>query len=836
MKRMFNKIVGFLTFCLVLFLSCKHDEKNKIASEELAEVKTITLDGKSINAKEIEVYKNQASLIVEFAKKYENLTLFVNSEKIDVKEKIITHTIKGINEEGIEVKIEIKQKDKELKTYNFKVRLFSLKKDIVSFIFEGENINASSALNRNKKEISVEKISNDGSTNVGQTTFFKLAISLKTHSNKSYKFSVQNQTTGETLESDILNENLIKVFIPLKNGDNNLILSISKEGLNSASYKLVASYQEPEYKPITFIQFAKESYIGDEGLAKLLTGTEKMFYYGSLEFPCKIQMSETWYHDTDWNISIDGVNIEKNAFVKENASPIVYNHSNFSLLNENEEKEIKLIFENTRRAYKKEYRIKVKHESILSFNKAYFFDDKTKKGEEKEASKYKKDENLYKFDARVPFNDRSKNICSVIETEIEGLTFKYTFSKTLLTASDLGTVSWQESQKESLYYITEWGARKDIQGYVTKTEIDYGMSYFYFYLEKDGLKTFYLTPIFREKVEANNTREQEHKLLYKDSDGNILEAKNAILATEGLILVMPKNPRSTVKLLTPEEKDFTLNDEYFECNVPLNSKEVECSYSIIAENNIDKKTYNVKFTKPELIGRVRYAYKEDTKLSEFQQAITGSNSYTMEIDKNKVVGSKIYFLIEAYQGLSLECSSLTLKKSKDFAGKTLHLFEADVVSLVNNETLKQDFSINLNFNGKALGSVSLSVFLIDDVLDSIALFPDAYNTYKFLPFLRLSEDTYKLEDKLGNDNKKLIIYLHALSNEITNMETDRKIKLFDGNDEKEIRYKVRNKKVECSYTGLPINKGEEKTLKVEYYKDKNDTAPTKTYTLIIKSL
>jgi len=831
---MFSKVIGLFIFSLALIVSCKQPEQRNVEKNKKVEVKSITLDGRSVEGEVIEAYKPKADLVVEFAEKYEDVTLLINSEKIDVKDKIITHTIDGINYDGIDISVEIKQKGKVVKNYNFKVKLFSLEKDIVSFIFEGENINASSAINRNKKEIKVEKIADNGSTNVGQTTFFKLAVSLKCRSSKAHKFIVENKTTEESQESEVIHDGIIKVFIPLKNGDNNLLLTVSKKGVAPISYKLIASYKEPKYKPITFIQFAGNSYIGNEGLEKLLTGNEKIYSYGKLELPCKIQMSETWYNDTDWTLVIDGNTVEKKAFAKENISPIVYNYSGICSLKEGEEKEITVVFENTRRAYKKEYKIKVKHENLLSFENIYFLDEKTKKGDKKEFSKYAKDGDVYKLSTRVPFNDRTQKISCVIETKIEGLEVKYAFSKNLLSPSSITT--WAESQREKLSYITEWGAEKEITGYVAKNELDYGESYFYVTLEKNGLKTCYVTPVFRIKVDANEVKEEEHKLIYKSSEGAILDAKEAILATTGIILVKPKSPRATVKLLMPEAKPFTLNGEYFECEVSLSSKEVECSYEIIAENNVDKKTYSVKFTKPELVGRLRYAYKEDAKIQDFNSAIASFNSYSIEINKTQVVNNKFYLIVEAYKGLSLECSSLNFKKNKDIAGKTLHFFEADITSLMNNEVENKDFSIDLRFNGKALGNVTLSVFCVDEIVDSIALFPDHYDYNKFLTFLRLPNNTYKLKGKFGNDTKKLVVYLHALSDEISNMETNRKVKIFDGINEKEVKYKVRNKKVECSYTGLQINKGETKTFKVEYYKDKNDSSPTKTYTLIMTSL
>lgn len=834
MKKKFNEVIGLFIFCLALIVSCKQVEQRNVERNKKVEIKSITFDGGSIESEVIEVYKPKADLVVEFAEKYEDVTLLINSKKIDVKDKIITHTVDGINYGGIDINIEIKQKDEVVKFYTFKVKLFSLEKDIVSFIFEGENINADSAINRNKKEIKVEKIADNGSTNVGKTTFFKLAVSLKYRSGKAHKFIVENKTTGESAESEVIRDGIIKVFVSLKNGDNNLLLNISKKGVAPISYKLIASYQEPEYKPITLIQFADKSYIGNEGLEKLLTGNEKMYSYGKLKLPCKIQMSETWYNDTDWTLVIDGRNIEKNAFVKENISPIIYNYSGICSLKEDEEKEINVVFENTRRTYKKEYKIKVKHENLLSFENIYFLDEKTKQGDKKEFSKYAKDGDVYKLSTRVPFKERTQKISCVIETKIEELEVKYAFSKTLLSPSLITT--WIKSQREMLSYITEWGAEKEITGYVAKNELDYGESYFYMRLEKNGLKTCYVTPIFRLKVDSNDVKEEEHKLIYKSSDGTILEEKEAILATNGIILVKPKNPRATVKLLTPEAKPFTLNNEYFECEVSLNSKEIECSYEIIAENNVDKKTYNVKFIKPELVGRVRYAYKEDAKIQDFNPAIASSNFYNIKINKNDVVNNKFYLLIEAYKGLSLECSSLIFKKSKDIAGKTLHLFEADIVSLMNNEVENKDFSIDLSFNGKVLSNVILDVFCADEILDSILLFPNHYDDKKFLTFLRLPDNTYKLEGKFGNDNKKLVIYLNALLDEINNVETDRKIKIFDGVNEKEVRYRVRNKKVECSYTGLQINKGERKTFRVEYYKDKNDSSPIKTYTLIMRSL
>lgn len=835
MKNNYSRVlISLVAFCLVF--SCKQPKQKNVEDKQKLEIKSITLDGKAIEeGNVVEVYKPKAKLLVEFAEKYEDIVLFVNSKKIDVKNKIITHTIGGIDKEGIDVKVEIKQKDRLVKSYNFRVKLFDLEKDIASFIFEGENINASSALNKNKKEVKIEKIAKDGSTNVGQTTFFKLAVSLKCHSGKAYKFTVENKTTKETQESETISEGLIKVFIPLKNGDNNLILSVSEEGVNQISYKLIISYREPEYNPITFIQFEKETYIGNEGLAKLLTGNEKIYSYGKLELPCKIQMSETWYHDSDWTLSLDGKNIEKTAFIKENISPIVYNYSGVCSLKEGEEKEIVVLFENTRRTYKKEYKIRVKHENILNFKTSYFFNEKTKKGEEKKFDKYKKDGDVYKLDSRVPFNDWTKKISCVIETDIKELDVKYAFSKTLVTTTDIA--EWKQSQKETLSYIPDFSTtEKEITGYVAKTELEYGESYLYVKLEKNSLKTCYITPIFRMKVDKNDTKEEEHKLIYKDSDGNALKEKESILATKGLILVKPKSPRATVKLLTPTAKPFTLNDdEYFECEVSLISKEIECSYEITAENNVDKRTYNVKFTKPELIGRVRYGYKEKATSAELKTSIPYDSSYITEINKEKVVSNKIYFNIEAYKELSLNCNSLVFKKKYDLGGKTFHIFEADVASLMNNEEEKKEFSIDLSLKEKSLGSIALNVFLTNEVLDSVKFFPDHYNKNKFFEFAKFSNNIYKVKGKFGNDTKMLIVYLYAVAGE-EGADTNRKVKIFDGANEKGVIYKIKDGKLECSYTGLSINDGEEKTFKVEYYKDKNDSSPTNTYSLVITSM
>ena len=105
MKNNYSRVlITLVAFCLVF--SCKQPKQKNVEDKQKLEIKSITLDDKAIEeGSVIEVYKPKAKLVVEFAEKYENIVLFVNSKKIDVKNKIITHSIDGIDKEGINIKL-----------------------------------------------------------------------------------------------------------------------------------------------------------------------------------------------------------------------------------------------------------------------------------------------------------------------------------------------------------------------------------------------------------------------------------------------------------------------------------------------------------------------------------------------------------------------------------------------------------------------------------------------------------------------------------------------------------------------------------------------------------
>ena len=156
--------------------------KARLMSQKDIVITSVTLENKSCSENStVSVEEKSAELVITFAEKYEELKVTVNEKDATISEKTAKYQLKDLSTTDTDIKIVAKAKNKDDKSYSFKVRLMS-QVEILELKFVGDGLNPSGTGLFDKKTITysstkpplLSDIKEDGSTNVGTTTSFEV--------------------------------------------------------------------------------------------------------------------------------------------------------------------------------------------------------------------------------------------------------------------------------------------------------------------------------------------------------------------------------------------------------------------------------------------------------------------------------------------------------------------------------------------------------------------------------------------------------------------------------------------------------------------------------------
>lgn len=822
-------------------------KKNPAALPGQISITSVIFDGNAVEENGTAVTtKNEADVEVTFAENYAGLSVKVNTENAVLTEKKAVKRITGLTETEMDVVILAEADGKTSKTFKFKAKkVIPIEPaTIKELIFEGKNINpaAASSYDRDTKRYSasgdaplLSEITADGLYKVGDASHFKLKVAAKfdTPDTQEQKIKVQNTDTNTVAESSIASWGKVEAEIKLQKGDNHLVITYSEKDKLPLVYKVIAGYAEPEYNPIEKIVFNDNIwYSTKKQLEDLEAGTQSISLLGVPSIKLKIVIPEIWYEDEGWSLSLDGTNVAKTEFIKSGYSIILYTFENSIPVTLGGTKQIKIVFENTSRNYKKEYKMTVNHVIVHKINDIILINKDNKDYlTSNSSSEYKFDDakGYYKAETKFSVKDRVNNVIMLVKPQDEEIIPQYAFSNTETELSSI--TSWTPLTKKTIQY-NQWSSQKEITTYTLDNKtLNFGSEFLYVLLEKDGTKTYFVTEVEREKIPEDNSQKENEVLIYQDETGTAI-TNNSPLAKKGLIRVLPKSPRAKVELVSPEAKNFTLNsaDGYYECTIDLTEKETSFSYNIVAENTTDKTKYNGEFVKSVTIKDIRFAYNKETYSWNRNILYEKDGHLYLAFDKKEVKDNKIYLFVDTYKGVEIECSDfLNYEKDLSQYSSDEHTIELDVASLMYGTETTKDFTANLKLSGSPIGTLNLSVFVEDDIIQTLYVANAVCAV--------LSGNRYFVRKDVTNSyNKKIEVGLYLLKDE-TPQNTNRKIRILEGGTEKLVEINQQDKtKLEFVHKDFVMTQGQTVTLTIEYYADKTNSAPTKTYTVIVEDI
>ena len=790
---------------------------------------------------EIEVDGTEALVIVEFAESYAGLNVKIGEKPATINGKEAKVTITGITETLTEIKILAKATGRVDKEFKFKVKKALPVADINELVFEAKKINpTASYMYQDQKVYSndpthpplLSDIASDGSTKVGDAHLPTVNVKVRYKSGASeQKLKVENTTTGKTEETNTLGYSNINLSIALKAGDNSLTITYSEKDKKSLVYKVIVGYIEPEYEPINLIQINREFYNTKQKFAALEAGTETLNIDGVPSVDVKITMPELWYNEDGWQLTLDEAKIEKTAFTRTGFSMINYSVEKKVPLVQGGIKVLKIVFENTNRSYKKEYSLSINHKIVNKIKSIVLIDSKVnEKVDSNNENHYKFDvaKDYYKTKNKVILKDRLEKATILVTPQDDEIIPKYAFSTTDVSSSSIP--SWQVMTKKSVTYNNYGNSITEETYVIEEKQLNHGIEFLYVLLEKAGTKTYYVTEIEREKVAIDNVEKESEEKIYQDANGGELD-KTSPIAKKGMIRVLPKSPRATVMLLTPEAKAFTLNatDGYYECVIPLPNRETNFSYKIVAENTTSEQTYQGSFVKSVLIKDFKFDYKKDG--SQYNRTIIDEldGKYYLAFDKKEVKENKLYLFIQCYKGLDIACAEFSEFIKEDGYSGTDYTATLDVASLMTGPDTKKEYIANLTLSGESLAPLHLTVYPEDDIIQTLHI--------GYTSCMQLPDDKYICKADIDfNKPRKVEVGLWLVEGE-TPENTERKIRILEGGVEKPVVInKSETSKLEFVHDGLTISDKQKITLKIEYYAKKDDLSPTRTYTLEIEDI
>jgi len=794
----------------------------------------------------IETEKSEGIVKVTFLEEYVGLQATINENTINPVGKIVTAKISNISFEGIDVNINATATDREAKVYRFKLKRIKSFPVIRQLTFTGKNINPSAPYYKDGKDYYLDKapfikeIKADGSTKIGDTKEERVKITLKyTGTPSNPKLEIKNTTTDVIATSSTASPTLsiIDASIDLKKGDNNLVITYQEDDKHPFVLKVIVGYEEAEYEPISRVVVHGKWYTTKDAFEKLENGSESIIVAGKANIEMEVEMLEAWYNEDSWSLKVDNIACQKANFQKTSWYPDAkWTAKKSILLTENATKQLKIEFENASRSYKKEYKVNVVHYTVNELDSLIFVDaSSTAKiaGKSYNSFKFDSEKSYYKAKTNFMAEDRVEKAHLFACPKETDVIIKYAFSATLAEPNDIS--SWQEASKKNVSYIDGSQTITKETCAIENQILNYGNQYLYLLLEKGAVKTYYITEIIRNKAKTDDVT-CEQQLVYQDNGGTKLTDEYP-LASKGLIRVLPKNPRATVNLVTPEAKAFEKkSDGWFECQIELPEEKTRFSYNIIGEDTTKIRLYNdayyQAFRKAPIIKEFKFAYEQNG--SEYQRTDIGDfeNVYYLSFDKKLVKDNKIYLFVKTYKNLEITTvTGFTQIYKAQGETSTNYTFALDVAPLVDNSQNKKEYSLPLTLNGTSCNPLKTVVFLQDEIVKAMYV-----RGNRCLQLLEGNKWVCKADMNISG-RKRLVIDLYLLQNE-TAKSTNRSIKVFQGSDEKEVSIDE-NAKNELSffYNNFNIADKEKITLKIQYFVNKTQTTtPTKEYTLEIEDL
>ena len=814
--------------------------KKKHVEPKNIEISNVTVGGQSCTENAtIEVDGTEAEVVVTFAESYAGLSVkiaekpaTINGNEAKLKLDDITETVKAI-------KIEAKATGRTDKTFNFSVKSKLPVAGIAKLIFEGKEINptATGYGAKDKKTYSISdapllsEIASDGSTKVGEVREPKISVKIKYNEGaKGQKIKVENITTANSSENTKTTawEKSIASGVGLKLGDNNVIITYYEEGKSPLVYKVIVGYGNPDYAPISTIKINDEWYNAKAKFEALEAGNEVLSVDGVPTADVKITMPEVWYDEQGWKLTLDGQNIEKTEFKKSGYGVITYSMEKKVDLIKDGSKELKIVFENTLYSYNKTYKVTITHITINKIESLISIDAKNKEHVDtnnKLSFTFDVNKKYYKAKNKVIFKDRIEKGTFLVTPQDTTIVPKYVFSNTEVDVSTIST--WQAITKKEITY-TDYQPTTVNTYLIEDHDLKYEGEFLYVLLESGTVKTYYVTEIKREKIANDNAEKEREEKIYKKENGDKAGEMSPI-AKKGLIRVLPKSPRAKVKLTAPTEEDFTLNasDGYYECTIDLSTRETPFSYKIVAEDNTTETSFQGTFVKSLVIKdkgfRFDYEATGSSWLRGYVHEVNGK--YYLAFDKNKVKENKLYLFINTYKGLDIACTDFIDPKKTDNYSETDYTITLNIASLVDGTDKNKEYTANLTLEGEVLPQLNLIVFPQDEIVKNIYIGGRKCE--------QLPDNKYLYKADINAKPIDIAVDLYFLKDE-TSENTDRKIKILNGTEEKTVTINKKwTEELEFVHEKLTIQDKQTITLTIEYYAKKDDASPTKTYTLEI---
>ena len=852
-ERKVKKICLFFALLNIL-ASCKgngigKDENSPTPHKPYAKdivIESVTLEKKACKeGSTVMVEEKNANLSVVFKEKYEDLKVIVNGEEATISEKEATLQLNNLTTIESEIKIIAKAKNKNDRTYSFKAQLMS-QVEIAELKFIGDALNPSGTGLLDKKTVTyssdptkppfLSSINKDGSTKIGSTKSFELEVwvMFKDEAAKERTLKIENKTNNKTTTTKEIQNKTLQAKIPLKNGENQLVITYSEKDKKSVSYSVKVDYEEPEYNPIYQIKINGKSYSSKEALEKLIAGTESMNVEGASKLPITIVMKEIWYKDEGWTVKIDGQELSKDKFERTGSGSYVNYEANVTTnLSINEEKLVRITFENTSREnYLKEYKINIKHTLLHKIADLIFIEEKINTfisghkftAFEKDGTKT----NQFNLRNKLQASDWASKVLFLLNIESENVIPKYTILAEKKDPETIQNSDWKDTEKKNITY-TQYFKSIEKEGFVAISEIEYETSYLYILLEGDGAKMFYTAEIMRNKEKEDEVGEDQSSSLFlnADDENTILKNKHP-LSTKIIAKIRPKNPRAKVKILEPEEKELNLNvnKTYLEYTLPLKNKTATLKYKIFAEDGVHESNIKTKnFYLDPVISSLKFNYKAQNY--GMKTANTKNGEYYIPVIKNNVEENKIYLQVNMFAGTKISSDNFLDSEIKEDNYSSTYTCSIDISSILDG--VVKDCEGTLTLEGKNAGILKLHLFKANEDIEAVKIayfnaseFPN--NEYEFT----------KMMD--ANNGENIFVILHKKEGE-TKDNTKQKVVILYNSEEKELGIDMEEAtSLKFKYESLKLPKGVDAELIIKYYKDKDDTtAKPKEYKLKINN-
>jgi len=842
-----KKVSLFLTLIFTL-ASCKGNGMTKDSNPDKPApkpqpdannilIESVTLDNKKCNeGSTVLVEKKDVTLKIIFKEKYEKLKVIVNEKEATMSEKEATCQIRDLTKMDTEIKILAKAKNKDDRSYSFKARLME-EVEIGELKFIGENLNPAGQTMFDKKVIAyssdptkpplLSDIKADGSTKIGSTKSFELEVwvMFKDADAKEKILKIENKTNNKTSTTTVIQNKSLQTKIPLKNGENQLVITYSEKDKKPISYSVRVDYEEPEYNPIDQIIINGKYYSNKETLDKLIAGSEIMNIEGASKLPIKISMKDVWYKDEGWSLKVNGEELPKDKFNEIGSGSYIRHEIETSVnLNANAENLVKITFENPNREnYSKEYKINIKHKLLHKLRDLIFIEEKISNYiSGYKFSSFKKDEsnpNQFNLQVQLKASDWASKALFLLDIESENVTPKYAILKEKKDPETIQSSDWKDTEKKTIKY-KQYSNYNEKEGFVATSKIEYGKSYLYVLLEGNGAKMFYMAEIMRTKESVDNKDEDStygSVFLNADDEGNILANRHPF-STKIIAKIRPKNPRAKVKILEPEEKELDLNVDgtYFEYILPLNGKITTLKYKIISEDGLNESSVKQSnFTRDPAIKSVKFAYEEKAYS---KKANLKDEEYYIPISKTDVKENKLYLHLEVFKGLNVTSNNLPETKEKEEYDSSVYTYTLDVSSILNGSM--QDYEGNVKFNGKSTGvKVKIHLFKGSEDIKEIKI--------AFLSASEFPNNEYEFTKLMDVNGENVHVLLYKTDNE-TKENTKQKVVILHDTEERELEISEDsyNKALKFTLKDLKLPKNVDATLIIKYYKNKDDASAT----------